>query len=286
MTRKSGLGRGLDALISETDRPTPGVINQIPVGRILPNPRQPRSNMDREALVELSGSIKTHGILQPLIVTYDDQKDRYTLVAGGRRLLAAELAGLETVPAIVREASEQQRLELALIENIQRTDLNPLEAAEAYRRLVDEFGLSHEDVAGQVGKNRATITNTMRLLKLPDPVKTALTEDRISEGHARALLALSTSQAQVAALNTIITRDLNVRQTEELVQRLIGKLPRNVAKKENPDPETNDLEERLRSRLGTKVRLTRRIKGGTLLIYFYSDEEFNALIENILGTET
>ena len=286
MTRKSGLGRGLDALISETDRPTPGVINQIPVGRILPNPRQPRSNMDREALVELSGSIKTHGILQPLIVTYDDQKDRYTLVAGGRRLLAAELAGLETVPAIVREASEQQRLELALIENIQRTDLNPLEAAEAYRRLVDEFGLSHEDVAGQVGKNRATITNTMRLLKLPDPVKTALTEDRISEGHARALLALSTSQAQVAALNTIITRDLNVRQTEELVQRLIGKLPRNVAKKENPDPETNDLEERLRSRLSTKVRLTRRIKGGTLLIYFYSDEEFNALIENILGTET
>jgi len=286
MTRKSGLGRGLDALISETDRPTPGVINQIPVGRILPNPRQPRSNMDREALVELSGSIKTHGILQPLIVTYDDQKDRYTLVAGGRRLLAAELAGLETVPAIVREASEQQRLELALIENIQRTDLNPLEAAEAYRRLVDEFGLSHEDVAGQVGKNRATITNTMRLLKLPDPVKTALTEDRISEGHARALLALSTSQAQVAALNTIITRDLNVRQTEELVQRLIGKLPRNVAKKENPDPETNDLEERLRSRLSTKVRLTRRSKGGTLLIYFYSDEEFNALIENILGTET
>ena len=117
-------------------------------------------------------------------------------------------------------------------------------------------------------------------------MKTALTEDRISEGHARALLALSTSQAQVAALNTIITRDLNVRQTEELVQRLIGKLPRNVAKKENPDPETNDLEERLRSRLGTKVRLTRRIKGGTLLIYFYSDEEFNALIENILGTET
>jgi len=286
MTRKSGLGRGLDALISETDRPIPGVINQIPVGRILPNPRQPRSNIDREALVELSESIKTHGILQPLIVTYDDQKDRYTLVAGGRGLLAAELAGLETVPAIVREASEQQRLELALIENIQRADLNPLEAAEAYRRLVDEFGLSHEDVAGQVGKNRATVTNTMRLLKLPDAVKTALTENRISEGHARALLALSTPQAQIAALNSILTRDLNVRQTEELVKKLIGKTPRSLAKTENPDPEINDLEGRLRSRLGTKVRLTRRNKGGTLLIYFYSDEEFNALIENILGTET
>ena len=285
MTRKSGLGRGLDALISEADRPQPGIVNQIPLGRILPNPRQPRSNMDREALVELSESIKTHGILQPLLVTYDEQKDRYTLVAGGRRLLAAELAGLETVPAIVREASEQERLELALIENLQRADLNPLEAAEAYRNLVEEFGLSHEDVASQVGKSRTAITNTMRLLKLPDVVKSAIAENHISEGHARALLTLPTPHAQSEALNIILARDLSVRQTEELVQKLIGKLPSSKPKEADRDPVIDDLEERLRSRLGTKVRLTRRDKGGTLMIYFYSDEEFNALIENILREE-
>ena len=284
MARKSGLGRGLDALISESEQPQPGSINEIPLARILPNPRQPRSIMDREALVELSESIKTHGILQPLIVTYDSQKDRYTLVAGGRRLLAAELAGLETVPAIVREANEQQRLELALIENLQRADLNPLEAAEAYRNLVEEFGLSHEDVASQVGKSRAAVTNTMRLLKLPDVVKAAIKENRISEGHARALLALPTSDAQREVLNTILVRELSVRQTEDLVQKLIGKSP-GIKPGEERDPEINDLEERLRSRLGTKVRLTRRGKRGTLLIYFYSDEEFNSLIESILREE-
>jgi len=285
MSRKSGLGRGLDALISEVDRPQPGIVNQIPLERILPNPRQPRTVMDREALVELAESIKTHGILQPLIVTYDDQNDRYTLVAGGRRLLAAELAGLDTVPAVVREASEEERLELALIENLQRADLNPLEAAEAYRNLVEEFGLSHEDVASQVGKSRTAITNTMRLLKLPDVVKSAITDNRISEGHARALLALPTPHAQSEALYTILARDLSVRQTEDLVQKIIGKLPGRKPKEAEQDPEINDLEERLRSRLGTKVRLTRRGKGGTLSIYFYSDEEFNSLIESLLREE-
>ena len=285
MSRKSGLGRGLDALISEVDRPQSGIVNQIPLERILPNPRQPRTVMDREALVELAESIKTHGILQPLIVTYDDQNDRYTLVAGGRRLLAAELAGLDTVPAVVREASEEERLELALIENLQRADLNPLEAAEAYRNLVEEFGLSHEDVASQVGKSRTAITNTMRLLKLPDVVKSAITDNRISEGHARALLALPTPHAQSEALNTILARDLSVRQTEDLVQKIICKPPGRKPKEAEQDPEINDLEERLRSRLGTKVRLTRRGKGGTLSIYFYSDEEFNSLIESLLREE-
>ena len=283
MPRKTGLGRGLDALIG-AERPAFGEISNIPVDQIAPNPRQPRLNIDRQELSELTDSIREVGVLQPLIVTYDDQTDRYTLVAGGRRLLAAVQAGLQTVPAIVRQITEQQRLELALIENLQRADLSPLEAAEAYRQLVDEFGLSHEDVAARMGKSRVTVTNTLRLLKLPDPVKKALTENRISEGHARALLSLHTSEAQTTTLHTIIQRELTVRQTEELVQKLLGQLPQ-ARTKAPPSPEISAIEDRLRSHLGTKVHLTRRGKGGTVLIHFYSEEEFNSLIDKILGQD-
>jgi ParB family chromosome partitioning protein len=219
-----------------------------------------------------------------LIVSYDDQTASYTLVAGGRRLLAASQAGLQTVPAIVRHITEQQRLELALIENLQRADLNALESAEAYRQLVDEFGLSHEEVAARVGKSRVSVTNTLRLLKLPEPVKKALLENRISEGHARALLSLHTSEAQNTALHTILQRQLTVRQTEELVQKLLGQAP-TVREKTPPSPETASIEDRLRSHLGTKVHLTRRKKGGTISIRFYSEEEFNSLIDKILGQE-
>jgi ParB family chromosome partitioning protein len=283
MPRKTGLGRGLDALIG-AERPAFGEISNIPVDQIAPNPRQPRLNIDRQELSELTDSIREVGVLQPLIVTYDDQTDRYTLVAGGRRLLAAIQAGLQTVPAIVRQITEQQRLELALIENLQRADLSPLEAAEAYRQLVDEFSLSHEDVAARMGKSRVTVTNTLRLLKLPDLVKKALTENRISEGHARALLSLHTSEAQTTTLHTIMQRELTVRQTEELVQKLLGQLPP-VRTKEPPSPDISAIEDRLRSHLGTKVHLTRRGKGGTVLIHFYSEEEFSSLIDKILGED-
>jgi ParB family transcriptional regulator, chromosome partitioning protein len=281
MPRKTGLGRGLDALIG-TERPVAGELSYIPVDQIASNPRQPRLNIDKEELAELTDSIREVGVLQPLIVSYDDQNDRYTLVAGGRRLLAATQAGLQTVPAIVRQISEQQRLELALIENLQRADLSPLESAEAYRQLVDEFGLSHENVAARVGKSRVTVTNTLRLLKLPEPVKKALTENRISEGHARALLALHTPEAQTTTLHTILQRELNVRQTEELVQKLLGQVP-STKTKTPPLPEMSAIEDRLRSHLGTKVSLTKRRKGGTILIHFYSEEEFSSLIDKILG---
>lgn len=285
MARKAGLGRGLDALISATDRPqVSGGIRHIPLGQISPNPRQPRTHVDTDELNELAVSIREHGVLQPLIVTYDEDNDRYILITGSRRLMAAGQAGLETVPAIVREVSEQQRLELALIENVQRADLSPLEAAEAYQRLVDEFGLSHDEVASRLGKSRVSITNTLRLLKSPVEVKKALEQNRISEGHARALLALPTPESQVAALQTVITRHLSVRQTEELVQKLAGQLPKSRPKA-LPLPEVTALEERLRSRLGTRVRLTRRRKGGTLVIYFYSDEEFNSVLDQLLGEE-
>jgi ParB family chromosome partitioning protein len=285
MPRRAGLGRGLDALISASESSAPsGGINQIPVERIAPNPRQPRTHIDPQELAELAASIREHGVIQPLILTYGEQEDQYVLIAGERRLLAARQAGLEAVPAIVREVDEQQRLELALIENVQRTDLGPLEAAEAYRQLVEDFNLSHEEISTRVGKSRTTVTNTLRLLKLPLAVQQALSAGRISEGHGRALLALPTLQAQSAALQTILARELNVRQTEELVRRLSGQKPASQVKPE-PSPEIAALEERLRERLGTKVSLNRRRKGGTLVIHFYSDEELDALVEQILGED-
>jgi len=284
MPRRTGLGRGLDALIpgGEEWSPSEGVMS-IPVELIEPNPRQPRSHFGEQELTELADSIREHGVLQPLIVTRDThQAERYLLIAGQRRLLAARQAGLKTVPALVREATEEQRLELALIENVQREDLSPLETAEAYRQLVEDFHLSHEEIAGRVSKSRTAVTNTLRLLKLPGDVQQALAEGRISEGHARALLALPTLQAQSAACKTVLHLELNVRQTEELVRRLSGQKPP-VVPRPAPPAEIVALEERLRHSLGTKVSLTHGQKGGTITIYYYSDEELEAIIGQVLG---
>ena len=289
MTKKTGLGRGLDALIpsrefapeSPTIAPTSG-FEILPIANISRNPRQPRSQMNQEELSELAASIRENGILQPLIVTQSDEPEKYILIAGERRLLAASMAGLETVPVIVREASEQQRLELALIENVQRADLTPLEAAEAYRQLADDFNLSHEQIAQQLGKSRVAITNTLRLLKLPDDVRRSLAVGEITEGHARALLSLPTSQAQSAVLHTIIKHELNVRKTEDLIRKYLGERPPSQ-EKPAPKPDVTFLEERLQERLGTRVNLHPRKKGGTLVIHYYSDEELDALILRILG---
>jgi ParB family transcriptional regulator, chromosome partitioning protein len=285
MTRRAGLGRGLDALIPGDDRPAASGVLWISVEQIIPNPRQPRNYIDKEELNELAASIQEHGLIQPLVVTSDPEKpDQYILIAGERRWLAARLSGLELVPAILREASDQQRLQLALIENVQRANLNPLETAEAYRQLAEDFHLSHEEIAAQVFKSRSSVTNTLRLLKLPEGVRSALAEGKISEGHARALLALPTSQAQSAALQSVLKFDLNVRQTEELVKRLSGEKASPTIKA-SPNPEMAALEERLRGRLGTRVRLTHHRKGGTIVIHYYSDEELNALVEQLLGKE-
>jgi ParB family chromosome partitioning protein len=282
MPQKSGLGRGLDALIPGGETaPAQGGVTYVPVDRISPNPRQPRGDMDPEELGELTASIREHGVLQPLIVTPIEMGGQYILIAGERRLEAAKQAGLSSVPVIVRQATDQQRLELALIENVQRADLGPLEEAEAYRQLAEDFSLSHEDIALRVGKSRVAVTNTLRLFKLPDVVKNALVEQRITEGHARALLALPTPEAQAAALRTILSQDLNVRQTEELVRKLAGERPPS-APKAAPPPEVTELEERLRASLGTKVSLRAGRKGGTLTIHYYSDEELDALMERLL----
>jgi ParB family chromosome partitioning protein len=274
----------LDALIPGEDdsQPSQGV-QEVSLTLIKPNPFQPRSDFKAQELEELAGSIKQHGVLQPLIVTQGEDGQGYLLIAGERRLQAARLAGLQTVPVIVRQVSHQEQLELALIENLQREDLNPLEAAQGYRQLAEDFNLSHNDIAAQVGKSRTAVSNTLRLLNLSKTVQKALSSGEISEGHARALLGLDSAQAQSAALKTINQGGLNVRQTEELVRRLAGK--RTTKRDAGPtlSPEEKDLENRLRQALGTKVNLKRSKKGGSIVLHFYSDEELNTLIDLLLG---
>jgi len=282
MPQKSGLGRGLGALIPGGGNAlAENGVMLVPVEMVFPNPRQPRSMMHPEELEDLTASIREHGVLQPLIVTPGDMDGRYVLIAGERRLQAARLAGLASVPVLVRQATDQQRLELAIIENVQRSDLSALEQAEAYRQLAEDFDMSHEEIAARVGKSRVAVTNTLRLLKLPDAIKNALIEGRVSEGHARALLALSTPEAQTAALHTVLKQEFNVRQTEELVRKLSGEKPSRKPKPA-PVPEVAELEERLRSSLGTKVILRSGRKGGTVTIHYYSDEELNALLGRLL----
>lgn len=280
MSKRRGLGKGLGALIP-TVEDTAGGVTQVPVLAITPNPMQPRIALDPEALAELATSIKEHGLLQPLIVTQQGP-ERYQLIAGERRWQAARLAGLITVPVIVKEATPQQVLELALVENIQRADLNPLEEAAAFRQLVEEFELTQEQVAERVGKSRSAVTNTLRLLRLPVEVQQALTDGSIREGHARALLALPTPEAKVAALKMVLGRALNVRQTEELVRRLLAEPPPEKPK-ESANPEIQALEQEFRGTLGTKVDLYKNRKGrGRLVIHFYSEEELQTLYDLIV----
>ena len=282
MAQKSGLGKGLDALIpgaASSTAATPAD-NYVPISMIVPNPQQPREVMAEDSLAELAASIREHGILQPLVVSYNAVTGMYTLVAGERRLRASRLAGLEKVPVIVRTVSEQQRLTQALIENIQRADLSPLESARGFQRLAEEFNLTHEAISAQMGKSRVSITNTLRLLNLPAEVQQALAEHTISEGHARTLLALPNAAAQLSALQTIINHELNVRQTEELVRKLTGIKPPTIPANEE-DPHIREIEDRLRNKLGTRVTLHSGKKGGTITIHYYSDEELNNLLDKL-----
>jgi len=284
--KRPGLGKGLDALIpshpeGEILEEFGGVL-EVPLGLISANPHQPRRTFDEEKLKELAASIKEHGIIQPLVLsaTDSDEEQKYALIAGERRLRASHLAGLKTVPAVLREADGQDHLLLALIENVQRADLNPLETATAYQNLALEFSLSHAEIGKRVGKSRTSVTNTLRLLDLPDVVQQAVRKNQISMGHARALLALPTIKGQSAALQTILTQELNVRQTESLVTRLKGKKKPKPPKKDQKSPEIKALEEDMQSALGTKVRITRSKKGaGTITVHYYTDEELNTLID-------
>jgi ParB family chromosome partitioning protein len=271
---RRGLGRGLEALI-----PTAPGITEVEANSIVPNPRQPRRALDPDALQELATSIKEQGLVQPLVVT--GIEGGYQLLIGERRWRAAKLAGLEMVPVVIREATPQQMLELALVENLQREDLNPLETATAYEQLVEEFGMTQQQVADKVGKNRVTVTNTLRLLKLPDEVKDALLAEEISEGHARAMLRLRSEKAQKQVLEAIMKRGLSVRQTEELVRRIVEE-PEPKSEAFQKSPELRALEDRFRQALGTKVSLSRGRKGGKLVIYFYSEEELQGIYDLIV----
>jgi ParB family chromosome partitioning protein len=277
--REYGLGRGLDALIPPPSDGEAG--RQIPLDRIVANPHQPRARFEEAELGELAASIDAHGVLQPIVVRGLPNGD-YQLIAGERRVRAARLAGLSQIPAVVREPSEEEMVELALIENLQRTDLNPLEEAIGFRLLIERFGMAHEAVAGRVGRSRAAVSNALRLLDLAPETQEALLDGQISEGHARALAGLTVPELQVAALAIVLERQLSVRQTEELVRRR--------RRQARPDPQVApeedlaELENRLRGLLATKVAITRTRRGGRISIDFGSDEELERLIGWIIGT--
>lgn len=288
MAQRKGLGKGLDALIPGGKSSTPAVtsstsvhggVQQVAVEAIKRNPRQPRVHFKEDELNDLAASIREHGVIQPLIVSPKGD-GTFILIAGERRWQASQRAGLTKVPVVTRQANNQELLELALIENVQRADLNPMEEAEAYHQLAEDFGLSHEMIAKRVGKSRVAVTNTMRLTNLADAVKQALVDNTITEGHARALLGLSTQKAQTSALQTIINLQFSVRQSEEYIRKLTGNRPIKV-KKAAVNADVLDVEKRLQRSLGTKVALKHGKKGGTVTIYYYSDEELDALIKKM-----
>jgi len=285
MTKKRGLGKGLGALIPPSQPASPEVqagAIEVPVDQISPNPHQPRQVMDQEKLEDLANSIEEHGLIQPLVVTRAG--GGYQIIAGERRWRASQLVGLASVPVVVKETSPQQMLELAIVENIQRADLNPLEEAEAYAQLMEEFGLTQEAVAERVGKSRTAVANTVRLLNLPDPVKEALAAGQISEGHARALLSLKKQRDQLNVLETITKRGLNVRQTEVLVRQMLTGDETPKPKRPSLTPHDKTMLAKFESKLGTKVDLSRTDeKTGKVTIHFYSQEELQAIFDAILG---
>lgn len=278
--RPQGLGRGLAALIPQRSTSATGSV-EVPVARIKENPRQPRLRMNDLALATLAESIRQHGVIQPILVI--ETIDGYQLVAGQRRVRAARMVGLERIPAIVRQLADPQQLELALVENLQREDLDPIEAARAYRQLINDFAFSQEDLAARVGRARSTVANTLRLLDLHQLVQDAIADGLVTEGHARALGGLPLD-AQARIVGMVIEEGLSVRQTEELVRRLREpSLPKGSADPAPADPEVERVEEDLRRSLGTKVRLTRTRRGGRIVIDYYGDEELARIYQRLVG---
>lgn len=298
MTTK--LGRGLQSLIPPKQKATeveyPKIsqplrekkesVFNIEISRIKPNPHQPRLEMDRSTLKELAESIKQHGMLQPLIVTKNvkdsprGQEVEYQLIAGHRRFEAAKIIGLPNVPVIVRDSTEQQKLELALVENLQRTDLNALEKAKAFKRLQEEFGLTHEEIAQKLGKSRESVSNALRLLNLPEAVKQALQANKISEGHARAIAGVKNPAAQIALYKEIIENNLSVRQIEERTREIyVRSHKRQVAF----DPEIKKIAQELELHLGKKVQIKKSGVGGRVSVEFENKEDLEGLVKKIIS---
>ena len=283
-----GLGKGLNAIIgadivSEViDRPR---AIEISVDRLSPNPFQPRRSFTEEGLEQLAESIRHHGILQPIVVR--PSGDGYQLIAGERRWRAAQIAGLQRIPAVVRELDDPSMVQVALIENLQREDLNPIEEASAYRRLMDEFNMTQEQLSSTIGRSRPAIANAVRLLNLPTEIQRAVEERKLSEGHARCLLAISDQEDQLKVAAQIIANGLNVRQAEELVRGTTRDVSRETIRKRTPedDPDAVRLTQRLGERLGTRVKLSGSVRKGKLEIEYYSTEDLDRILEIILGSE-
>lgn len=296
MSKKKALGRGLSALLSDTpaedkldvDVASPvalpagtGTINEISIGEIETNPFQPRQHFDQEALNELSESIQVHGIIQPITVRRLS-RNQYQLISGERRFQASKLAGLTSIPAYIRSADDQQMLEMALIENIQRENLNPIEISLSYQRLITECNLKQEELGERVGKNRSTVTNYLRLLKLPPDIQIALRDNKISMGHARAIINVDNSDSQLFIFKKILSEDLSVRKVEELARELLSK--KTVAEPAKPEAngvtkEINNLQSRLSSHFGTKVSVKSDGKRGDIRIPFLSIEDLNRILD-------
>lgn len=284
MKPKGGLGRGLAALLPTGD----SQLRQVDIDLIVPNPRQPREHLDPGSLAELAESIRQHGVLQPLVVTEvleargPGQPATFQLIAGERRWQAARIAGIERVPVLVKEATSLQVLEWALVENIQRSDLGPLEEAAAFRQLIDDFGLTQEAVAERVGRHRSSVANTLRLLRLPNEIKQMIAVGDLTEGHARALLALEDPRGQIVLATRAAAEGWTVRRLEQEVKRPahaeVVEPPTPVA---NADPEWQALETRIRNTLGTRVDLARGKRGGRLVIHFYSDDDLTGIVRRL-----
>ncbi|HEX7677769.1 MAG TPA: ParB/RepB/Spo0J family partition protein [Thermoanaerobaculia bacterium] len=284
MIHKKVLGRGLGALIPQRPEApeahaTPGLA-EIPISQIQPNPYQPRKTFNEASIEELARSVREHGIVQPLVVTRAG--DKYKLIAGERRFRAAQKAGLTTVPALIKEMMQEgDALQIALIENIQREDLNPIEEALAYHQLHDDFQLTQEEISKRVGKERSTVANFLRLLKLPDPVKKLLASGQLSMGHARALLAIESPKKQEQLADRVVRKNLNVRQTEMLASE---SSPKTTEKKEKEkDVFTRDAEDKLQRTLRTKVEIDRRRRGGVIHIRYGSEDELIRVVDELMG---
>lgn len=289
MTKKPALGKGLSALIPSA-RPAspesrPGAsVQMIDIDHLEANRQQPRRRFDDDGLEELSHSIKETGILQPVLVTRDG--DRFRILAGERRVRAARLAGLTRVPVLVKEGLEDRdHLLLALIENVQRRDLTAMEEAESYWHLKDKFGMTQDEIAERVGKDRTTVANAMRLLKLPAEVRAQVEDGLLSAGHARTLLALPSAADQETLAREFLRRSLSVRAAESRVAEFLAGTPKRKAAPAENDPDTRDAEQRLQRSLGTKVEIRRRKKGGEVRLSFYSEEQLIGLFERLIGSD-
>jgi ParB family chromosome partitioning protein len=285
MDKKSPrLGKGLAALIDakEIDNSSSAYDPKFDINKIEPNPYQPRMHIDPEELIEIADSIREKGVIQPLIITKGEDSDKYFLIAGERRLRAAQLAGLKEVPIVIKESSPQEMLELALIENIQRKDLNPLEEAYAYQQMIEEFGVSQDDIAKKVGLNRVTITNKIRLLTIPDEVKEDVLNEKLSEGHARALLGIKDETSLVAAADLVVKREMSVRETEALVRKINYGKGSTTKKWKKSDEETEKYSDMLSKKLGYTANITKMTKGGKVVIRYNTQDELKDLMEKLI----